>query len=250
MLAKAHDYSTLTKIGSPPGVFAVRSRRVLRMKVLCMVTMGLALVPLHAQQPSPSAIEHRLVNIDTIYPPLLPEIRYATTYNFTGQTLYPAATAYVRDEVAEALRKVQVELMAEGLGLKIYDGYRPLSVQAKMWELVPDERYVSDPNKSKGKHTRGTAVDVTLVDRYGNELKMPTPYDDFTERAHRSSAPKWTEDEKANSQKLEAVMVKHGFVPFPFEWWHFDYANWEKCPPLNISFQDLQKGVKTAIPVP
>jgi zinc D-Ala-D-Ala dipeptidase len=205
-----------------------------------------------AQTPTPTptgAIEHNFVNVDTIYPKLLQEIRYATTYNFTGYTLYPFPVIFVHKDAAGALQKVQEELAHEGLGLKIYDAYRPLSVQAKMWELVPDERYVSDPNKSKGKHTRGTAVDVTLVDRYGNELKMPTGYDDFTEKAHRDSRL-WTKEERENSEKLEAIMKKHGFEPFPFEWWHFDFKDWKSYPPMNIPYQDLIKGVKTAVPVP
>jgi len=196
----------------------------------------------------PTAIEHNLVNAGMIYPPLLQEIRYATTYNFTGEVLYPFPTVFVQKEVATALQKVQEELAREGLGLKIYDGYRPLSVQAKMWALVPDERYVSDPGKSKGRHTRGTAVDVTLVDRFGNALKMPTDYDDFTEKAHRFSK-KWSGLERKNSLKLEDIMKKNGFIPFPYEWWHFDYKDWEKYPPLDITFEELGRGVKTVTPV-
>ena len=194
-------------------------------------------------------IEHKLIDTRTIYPPLLQEIRYATTYNFTGFKLYPFPAAFVHEDLIPALQKVQEELAAEGLGLKIYDGYRPLSVQAKLWEILPDERYVSDPLKSKGRHTRGVAVDVTLVDRYGNELRMPTPYDDFTERAHRFSN-KWSEEERRNSLKLEAVMKRNGFAPFPFEWWHYDFRDGEKYPPLNISFDDLARGVKTTVPPP
>jgi zinc D-Ala-D-Ala dipeptidase len=199
--------------------------------------------------PLPELIEHNLVNVGTIYPPLLQEIRYATTCNFTGNVLYPFPTAFVHRHVAAALQKVQEDLSKEGLALKIFDGYRPMSVQVKMWELVPDERYVSDPTKSRGKHTRGTAVDVTLVDRMGNELKMPTTFDDFSSKAHRFSA-EWTNEERANSLKLEAVMKKHGFIPFPFEWWHYDYAGWEDYPPLDISFESLTRGVKTAVRIP
>lgn len=197
----------------------------------------------------PALIEHNLVNVGMIYPPLLQEIRYATTYNFTNRVLYPFPTAFVHQDVAAALQKVQEELSWDGLGLKIYDGYRPLSVQARMWELVKDPRYVSDPSRSRGKHTRGTAVDVTLVDARGNELRMPTGYDDFTEKAHRFST-KWSKEERTNSLKLEAVMKKHGFQPFPYEWWHFDFRDWEKYPPLDISFEDLGRGVKTAAPSP
>jgi len=194
-------------------------------------------------------IEHKLVDVRTIYPPLLQEIRYATTYNFTGYTLYPFPAAFVHEDLIGPLRKIQEELAAEGLGLKIYDGYRPLSVQAKMWQILPDERYVSDPDKSKGRHTRGVAVDVTLVDQHGNDLKMPTPYDDFTKKAHRFSN-NWSEEERRNSLKLQSVMTKNGFVPFPFEWWHYDFSNPEKYPPLNITFDELARGVKTTVPVP
>ena len=223
-------------------------------KTLCFSLCNLGIAFLcNAQQPpaplspSPALIEHNLVNVGMIYPPLLQEIRYATMCNFTGQVLYPFPTAFVHRDVAAALQKVQEELKTEGLCLKIFDGYRPFSVQTKMWMLVPDERYVSDPNKSKGKHTRGTAVDVTLVDRMGNELKMPTGYDDFSDKAHRFSS-KWSTEERANSLKLEAAMKKHNFIPFPFEWWHYDYTGWENYPPLDISFESLGRGVRTTVP--
>ena len=208
----------------------------------------------HAQQPQAAAlpqveIDHNLVNVGMIYPPLAQEIRYATLCNFTGEVLYPFPTAFVHRDVAGALQKVQEELKAEGLCLKIFDGYRPFSVQKRMWALVPDERFVSEPGKSRGKHTRGTAVDVTLVDRMGNEIKMPTAYDDFSDKARRYST-KWTVEERRNSLKLESIMRKHNFVPFPFEWWHFDYAGWENYPPLDIGFEALGQGVRTAVPVP
>jgi D-alanyl-D-alanine dipeptidase len=219
------------------------------------VRWGLALLLLvgwnmgNAQESEPKMVEHNLVEVGGIYPPLLQEIRYATAYNFTRRVLYPYATAYVHKDVAGALQMVQEELEKGGLGLKIYDGYRPISVQAQMWALVPNPRYVSDPTKSKGKHTRGTAVDVTLVDSLGRELRMPTDYDDFTEEAHRFSQ-NWSEEERANSLKLEEVMKKYGFVPFPFEWWHYDFRGWENYPPLDIGFEELRRGVKTTVPVP
>jgi len=190
-----------------------------------------------------------LVRAATIYPPPLEEVRYATTYNFTGHVMYPFPAVFLHQDAAAALQQVQEELSSQGLGLKIYDGYRPLSVQAKMWQIVPDERYVSDPLKSQGKHTRGTAVDVTLVDYLGNELRMPTPYDSFTEKAHRDSE-KWTSAESANSRKLEAAMKKYGFVPFLYEWWHYDLADWQNYPPLDISFEDLARGEPLTKAVP
>ena len=195
---------------------------------------------------APRTVRHNLISLLVVRPALLQEIPYATAYNFTGNQLYPFPAVFIHKDLAGPLRRIQQELAWHGMGLKIYDGYRPLSVQQKMWDLIRDERYVSDPSKNRGRHTRGTAIDVTLIDRLGNELKMPTAFDDFTERAHRSST-QWTAEERANSRKLEAVMTKHGFIPYPYEWWHFDYQNWERYPPLDISFGDLARGVKTVV---
>jgi D-alanyl-D-alanine dipeptidase len=193
-------------------------------------------------------IEHHLVDVRTIDPPLLEEIRYATRYNFTGETLYPFPRSFVHRDVAEALERVQRKLAKEGLGLKIFDGYRPLSVQRKMWDLIQDQRYVSNPAVNRGRHTRGTAVDVTLVDKLGNALAMPSEYDDFTDKAHRTYEG-MTPDQRGNMLKLQEVMKQHGFVPYPFEWWHFDYRGWDRYPVLNISYEDLANGVNTAAPV-
>lgn len=212
-----------------------------------LLVLLLWLAPGIAGEPADPA--HGLVRAATIYPPPLEEVRYATTYNFTGHVLYPFPAVFLHKDAAAALQKVQEELAGQGLGLKIYDGYRPLSVQARMWQILPDERYVSDPLKSQGKHTRGTAVDVALVDQKGNELPMPTPYDDFTEKAHRTS-DKWSLEQRANSRKLEAVMTKHGFVPFVFEWWHYDLAAWQNYPPLDIPFEDLVRVVTPTKQVP
>ncbi len=189
-------------------------------------------------------IEHHLVDVGTIRPPLLEEIRYATRYNFTGQVLYPFPRAYVHSDVAAALHAVQADLAKEGLSLKIYDGYRPLSVQQKMWDLVRDERYVSNPAVNKGRHTRGTAVDVTLVDKMGNDLDMPSPFDDFTEASHRDSKA-MTARQRTNMLKLQSAMTRHGFEPYPFEWWHYDFHRWKNYPVLDITFEALARGEKT-----
>ena len=166
------------------------------------------------------------------------DLRYATPNNFTKVTLYPVARAYLHRSVAEALVKVQRELAAQGLGLKIFDAYRPLSVQQRMWDLIHDDRYVSNPALNAGRHTRGTAVDITLVDKDGKELPMPTPFDDFTERAHRDAAGIPAEAAR-NSKRLEEVMQKYGFLPYPFEWWHFDFHDWKTHPPLDVPIEQL-----------
>jgi D-alanyl-D-alanine dipeptidase len=127
---------------------------------------------------------------------------------------------------AESLHVVQTELRRKGLSLKVYDGYRPLSVQKKFWAICPDDRFVADPAKGS-RHNRGAAVDLTIVDAKGKELQMPTPFDDFTEKAARSymQLPKKAIENRA---LLEDVMTRHGFVAMPSEWWHFDFRGWNR----------------------
>ena len=195
------------------------------------------------------AVAHHLVPLESVRPAALPEVRYATSYNFTRAQLYPSARLWLHRDTARALSRVQNELAQQGLGLKVYDAYRPFSVQQRMWDLIRDERYVSNPAKNRGRHTRGTAVDVTLVDNKGGPLDMPTDFDDFTDRAHADYAGA-NEAQKRNRAVLARAMTRAGFVPYPFEWWHFDLKHWEKYPVLDISPRDLAEGRATTIPVP
>lgn len=167
------------------------------------------------------------------------DIRYATPFNFTKHAVYPEAKCYLREPVVKALARVQAALKLREMGLKLYDCYRPLSVQKRFWSLVPDERYVADPAKGS-RHNRGAAVDLTLVDKRGDELPMPSEFDDFTEKAHRDYK-KGSKAARRNRDLLEKVMVAEGFQPFPTEWWHFDYPGWEKFPIDDVSFQELDK---------
>ena len=158
-----------------------------------------------------------LVDVTTLAPRLRLDIRYATPRNFTHQTLYARARCLLHETVARRLADVERELAARGLGLVVYDCYRPLSVQRKMWALVPDERYVSDPAKGS-RHNRGAAVDVGLVDRRGRALPMPSGYDEFSVRAHRDFAggsDARAKEARANRALLEEIMTRHGFVGLP-----------------------------------
>jgi len=174
------------------------------------------------------------------------DVRYATINNFTGKIIYPSAKCYLQKEAAKALSKVQKDLEKTGLCLKVFDGYRPLSVQKIFWDLLknrypnPFKRclYVANPTLGS-KHNRGGAVDVTLVDlRTGKELKMPSEFDDFSEKAHKNYG-NMTKSTKKNCKLLEAVMIKHGFTGNSKEWWHFNFNGWEQYPILDISFDAL-----------
>jgi D-alanyl-D-alanine dipeptidase len=178
-----------------------------------------------------------LVELKKINPRILLDIRYATSNNFIGHAVYSSSHCFLVRKTAERLSLVQEKLESIHLGLKIFDGYRPLTVQKIFWELVPDSRYVADPAEGS-KHNRGASVDVTLVDKGGCELLMPTGYDDFTEKAGfvYKQGPK---EAIENRELLRKVMCEQGFLSTETEWWHYDDPEWEKYPLRDVSFDDL-----------
>jgi D-alanyl-D-alanine dipeptidase len=172
-----------------------------------------------------------LVDLSTFDPTFVIDARYATTENITGRPMYPGKTLYLERGAAEHLKRVQTSLRKQGLRLKILDAYRPLSVQKKLWQVMPDPRYVADPAKGS-RHNRGSAVDVTLVDQSGRELQMPTAFDEFSEKAHRDFQDLPAEAIR-NRTLLEKAMVAEGFEPLPTEWWHFDAPDWRRFPVMD-----------------
>ncbi len=164
-----------------------------------------------------------LVDLQQFDPSLILDLKYATKDNFTGQKLYPCAKAYLRKPAALALLQANKLFKAKGYRIKIYDAYRPLAVQWKLWEMYKDPNYVADPRKGS-MHNRGVAIDLTLIDKNGKELAMGTPFDYFGERAHSnySNLPKHI---LANRYLLKSVMEKAGFQGINTEWWHFSYRS-------------------------
>ncbi len=168
------------------------------------------------------------------------DIRYATAHNFMGRPMYREARAFLQRPAAEALLKVQHTLRARGLGLTVFDGYRPWRVSKDFWDATPPakRKYVADPAKGSI-HNRGCAVDLTLYDlKTGQELPMPSPYDDFTVHA----SPRYaggTPQERANRDFLRRAMEAEGFTVNSGEWWHFDYRDWHHYGVLDIPFTAL-----------
>lgn len=190
-----------------------------------------------AMAPAVKAPAPDLVAVTAAHPRIRLDIRYATTNNFTGRPVYPSAKAFLRRATAENLAQAEDDLEKSGLGLKVYDAYRPLSVQKIFWSIMPDERYVADPAKGS-RHNRGTAVDVTLVRlNTGAELPMPSGYDDFSDKAHYAYT-NLTANVISNRTLLRDTMVRHGFAPLATEWWHFDDTNWPAYGLLDV---DLDK---------
>ena len=166
------------------------------------------------------------------------DIRYATHNNFMGRQMYTQARAFARLPVYNALIQIEHDLSKQGLGLKIFDGYRPYSVTVKFYEMAKDTTFVADPRKGS-RHNRGCAIDLTLIDlKTGKELEMPTGYDSFSAAAAANYELAGVAASK-NRQILQTVMLAHGFQIFPSEWWHFDFIGWDKFELLNISFSDL-----------
>src|SRR5262249_39846407 len=143
----------------------------------------------------------------------------------------------------EALVRVHRALEGRGLGLMVFDGYRPWSVTKKFWDLTPADRktFVADPAKGS-RHNRGCAVDLTLFDRAsGREVAMPSPYDDFTPKAYATYDGG---DAAARERRdlLRDAMEREGFFVYPWEWWHFDYKDWREYGILDVPFREIRSG--------
>ncbi|MBR3838897.1 MAG: hypothetical protein IKJ75_04160 [Clostridia bacterium] len=148
-------------------------------------------------------------------------LMYATKDNFTGKRIYDFQQTYLRYGTVKKLAAVVEELKGKGLGILIWDGFRPVSAQQALWDICPDTNYVSHPVTGNRSHCRGGAVDLTLFDlTTGKQLVMPSNFDDFSSKADRNYSDVSTEA-AANAVLLETVMEKHGFKGYSKEWWHY-----------------------------
>jgi D-alanyl-D-alanine dipeptidase len=183
-----------------------------------------------------------LIELKTAVPHIRYDLKYATTDNFTSVRLYPSNTqnTFLRQEPAQALAQIAKVLEAKGLGILVWDAYRPYHVTVKFWELIKDERYVANPAKGSG-HNRGIAIDMTLYDlKTGALLDMPTAFDDFSEKAHHG-ADNVSLRQKENREMLRNLMEQHGFIKFQTEWWHYYWPNGEQYDVLDFNFKQIKK---------
>ncbi len=181
-----------------------------------------------------------LVDLEKYIPGVVLDIRYATENNFTGKKIYTAPKAWLRKDAADSLLKIQQILAQEGLGIKVFDAYRPYAGTLYFYEVYGDTTFVAAPWKGSI-HNRGGAVDLTLINlTTGEELPMPTPFDEFSERAsyhYMDLSP----EVLANRERLLKVMTENGFTPYEFEWWHFNIKGRDRYSLMDISFEDLEK---------
>lgn len=189
-------------------------------------------------------MQKKLVDIQKLIPSIVLDLRYNSTNNFTKTKLYKKAnTTYMRVKPATALVNIQNVLLQNGLGIKIFDAYRPYAATKLMWELILDERYVANP-KSGSNHNRGLAIDLTIINlKTLEELDMGTSFDNFTDTAHHSFA-NLSQSILENRKLLKSMMEHYGFKSFDTEWWHYTWPNNLNYEVLDISFKKLKKIVK------
>ncbi len=171
-------------------------------------------------QPQPD--RSALVRVTDVIPGIFCDLKYAGPDNFTGRAVYGFDEPYLRLGTALRLADAQARLLREGYSLKIWDAWRPLSAQFRFWALCPDDDFVADPTRGGcSNHNRGSAVDVTLVTAGGEDVPMPTAFDDFSARPDRDYG-KYPPEAAANARLLERAMTAAGFRPYENEWWHYN----------------------------
>ena len=217
----------------------MRISKMLLGLVLVLAAVGFAQRPPLEPGPfrQPELVE--IVKLDTT---IKLDIRYATRNNFIGKAVYSRPQAFLQRPAAEALVRVNQKLRREGYGIVVFDGYRPWTVTKLFWDVTPEDKkiFVADPTKGS-RHNRGCAVDLSLFDlKTGAEVKMPSEYDEMTERAHVNyeCAPV---EAKRLRQLLRSAMEAESFAVYEPEWWHYDYKDWKEYPIMNVKFSEIGK---------
>ena len=163
-----------------------------------------------------------LVKLDTLNDGFTYDIRYASTNNFLEEAFYDCAACYLRPEVANSLKEANHYFCEKGYRIVLFDCYRPVSAQKKMWAVYPNPQYVANPYTSGSVHNRGAAVDISLEKLDGTPVDMGTDHDYFGKEAHidNTSLPQKVLE---NRKLLQEGMIRFGFETIRTEWWHFNY---------------------------
>jgi zinc D-Ala-D-Ala dipeptidase len=168
------------------------------------------------------------------------DIRYATANDFLSTPVYTQARAFLQRPAVEALLRAHRELIKQGYGLLIFDGYRPWYVTKIFWDATPPDKHEFVANPAEGsRHNRGCAVDLTLYDlKTGREIAMTGVYDEMSPRSYPGYTG-GTAEQRAHRDLLRAAMEREGFTVFQSEWWHFDYRDWRRYAIQNVPFEKI-----------
>ncbi len=152
------------------------------------------------------------------------QLAYATPDNFTGKPVYVAdAQCYLHPEAAKCLKHAAELAAIQGYTIRVFDAYRPSEVQWALWNHTPDPEFLADPRRGSP-HSRGVAVDLTLIDANGNELDMGTPFDDFNPLSHHGHTGV-SQEAQMNRFILMGIMTTAGWDFYRNEWWHYQLFN-------------------------
>ena len=214
--------------------------------VLCMPFAAIAQSEGHGE-----LADEPLVDVSKIDPAIVIDLRYATARNITGHPIYPPGTiCLLRRGVAEKLKAVQAYLRPLGFNLKIWDAWRPSRAQQILWDLVQNPEVVAQPSKGGSRHSWGAAVDVTLVDLIGQDVLMPTDFDDFTAAA-KSEYTGTDPIVAKNLGILKKAMDAAGFEGMRDEWWHYSSKNWRSYKAIpSLDVQPVNQPAAVAGPSP
>ncbi len=175
------------------------------------------------------------VNLKDYSSDFIYNMKYATTDNFLKTKVYDCAACFLRYKTVKALLKANDKFLKKGYRIILFDCYRPLDIQKKMWQIVSNPKYVADPNKGSI-HNRGGAVDISLADSSGKELDMGTSFDFFgIEASH--DYENLSDEVKENRRTLRKIMTRSGFRIFESEWWHYNLKNAKKENISNFKWQ-------------
>lgn len=170
---------------------------------------------------TPVMVKNELIDLRLYLPDAVYELLFATPKNITGAPLYPRAIPLLQKDAAVKLQRAYDRFKADGYTLKIYDAYRPKSVQQILYDIVQNRHWIANPKTTASNHNRGCAVDISLIsDQTGEELEFPTAMHTFREESARTSKA-WSQSARANVDYMTKVMNECGFVEIESEWWHF-----------------------------
>lgn len=188
---------------------------------------------------TPVVLHSELIDLRLFIPDMEVYQIFGTDENFTGQRLYTRPVPVMQFPTALKLAEAAKRFARDGYRIKLYDCYRPKSVQYILYDIVNDSRYIANPYNSASNHNRAAAVDITLIGPSGVEMEYPTPMHTFGKIVHRESEYMWTEEQRANVNYMTDIMLGCGFKLITTEWWHFSDEDYPAFVVMDINMQDI-----------
>jgi D-alanyl-D-alanine dipeptidase len=189
----------------------------------------------------PIMLTAELIDIRLVIPDIEIYQIFGTDENFTGEQLYQRPVPVLQVRTAQKLKQAAERFAQDGYKIKLYDCYRPKSVQFILYDIVQNSAYIANPYKSASNHNRAAAVDITLIGPDGEELDFPSPMHTFSSIVFRSSRERWTEEQRANVDYMTEVMLESGFKLIETEWWHFSDVDYNDFIVLDIDMRDIPR---------